>query len=161
MVEGHMEGSDMHLMLRLRGNPDMVLKHVSTSTTPPVVASTPSPSPFDGEYRGGLEVASGDLRQLWIRVQGSKATGTSRVALCPTPGAVSMSIDSSGTISGEADLQTSASCNPRKATLSGHAVGKRRVMTASFADGSAPREIVFNRLGRAKVLAIEPATDLH
>jgi hypothetical protein len=59
-----------------------------------------------------------------------------------------MNIDAAGTISGEADLQTSASCNPRKATLSGHAEGKRLVVTASFADGSQAREVSFNREGK-------------
>jgi hypothetical protein len=148
MVEGRMDGSDMRLTLRLRGNPVAVLKHVSGSTTAPAVAAAPSAGQFDGEYRSGVELASGDLRQLWIRVRGAKATGTSRVALCPNPGAVSMNLDPSGMITGEADLQTSASCAPRKATLSGHAEGKRLVMTASFADGTHSREFTFNRLSR-------------
>jgi len=148
MIEGRMDGSDMRLTLRLRENPTVVLKRVSNSTTAPAVAAAPSAGQFDGEYRSGIELASGDLRQLWIRVRGAKATGTSRVALCPNPGAVSMNLDPSGTITGEADLQTSSSCNPRKATLSGHAEGKQLVMTASFADGTSPREFTFNRLSR-------------
>jgi hypothetical protein len=147
MVEGRMDGSDMRLTLRLINNPAVLLKQVSSPTTAPAAAAA-STGQFDGEYRSGLEVASGDLRQLWIRVRGTKATGTSRVALCPTPGAVSLSFDPSGTITGEADLQTSASCLPRKATLSGHTEGKRLVMTASFEDGRTTSEFTFNRLSR-------------
>jgi hypothetical protein len=132
--------------LRMISNPQLVLARTTSPSSVPVAStSAPVKGSFDGEYRAGLEVAQGDLRQLWIRVRGTKATGTSRVALCPTPGAVSLNVDPSGAISGEADLQTSASCTPRKASLSGHAEGPRLVMTASFADGSKPQDFTFSR----------------
>jgi len=146
MIEGNVDGDVMRLSLRLMNNPQLVLARTAAPSPMPV-SSTPAPvkGSFDGDYRAGLEVAQGDLRQLWIRVRGSKATGTSRVALCPAPGAVSLNVDPSGAVSGEADLQTSASCTPRKASLSGHAEGPRLVMTASFADGSKPEDFTFIR----------------
>jgi hypothetical protein len=141
MLEGRVDGDVMRLTLRLINNPQLVLARAADAAPVPRAAS----GSFDGEYKAGLEVAQGDLRQLWIRVRGTKATGTSRVALCPTPGAVSLNVDPSGAISGEADLQTSASCMPRKASLSGHAEGPRLLMTASFADGSKPQDFTFSR----------------
>jgi hypothetical protein len=110
----------------------------------PVAMVAASRGSFAGDYTGGIELAPGDIRRIWIRITGDKGAGTVRYDRCPRPGGLSLAIDSSGTITGEADLVT-ASCETNNATLAGRVDGNRLRLTLTLEDGTKLREFVFAR----------------
>lgn len=147
MVEGRMNGPDMRLTLRLRDNPELVMTR-QQGTSPAIVtaASAALPSgPNDGDYSGGLELGSGDLRQVWLRVVGTKGTGNIRHASCPQPGLISVSIAADGAVTGEADLLNGPACAPKKATVKGRLSGRQMAVNLAFEDGQISREFIFTR----------------
>ena len=145
-LEGRVEGDKMRLSVlvaRRREPVDFSLSR-TLGGAPVSAVAPPSPGGLDGDYSGGVEVGPGDLRQIWIRVQGGKATGTSRLAVCPRSGGIALTVDPSGTVSGEADLLKS-SCDPRKVQVTGRIAGNSLVLTLVFDDGSKSREFTFAR----------------
>jgi hypothetical protein len=147
-MEGHMEGGMMRISLNLKGRDGdaaMSLARVQGVSAALPVAMPSSSGPFDGEYHGGVEVSPGDLRQVSIHILGTKGTGTSKAALCPKRGNVTVTVDPSGAVSGEADLLAGSNCEARKATLTGHVEGKRLLLTANLDGGGRSQELTFNR----------------
>ncbi len=146
MLDGRMEGQQMHLVLRAPGNPELVMsKTQGTAAAAPIPAAAASPhGPFDGVYSGSMEPASGDLRQVWLRVVGTKGTGSVRRLSCGQPGIISISIASDGSISGDADI-LNGSCASQKATVKGQINGTRMAVTLVLPDGQPSREFVFTR----------------
>ena len=147
MLEGRMNGPEMHLALRLPGNPELVMAKTQgpTAAAPvPAVAASPR-GQFDGDYSGALELAAGDLRPVWLRVVGTKGTGSVRQPPCPQPGLISIAIAADGSISGDADVLSGSSCTSRKTTVKGQIQGKRMAVTVVFQDGQSSREFVFTR----------------
>jgi hypothetical protein len=147
MLEGRMDGPQMHLVLRLPGDPELVMpKTQAAAAAAQVPAAAASPrGRFDGNYSGPLELAAGDLRQVWLRVVGTKGTGSVRRPPCPQPGLISITITSDGSISGDADVLSGSSCTSKKATVKGQIQGKRMAVTVVFQDGQTSREFVFTR----------------
>ncbi len=132
---------------RLRDNPELVMTR-QQGTSPAIVtaASAALPSgPNDGDYSGGLELGSGDLRQVWLRVVGTKGTGNIRHASCPQPGLISVSIAADGAVTGEADLLNGPACAPKKATVKGRLSGRQMAVNLAFEDGQISREFIFTR----------------
>ncbi len=105
---------------------------VKPEAAKPTVAAAepPKPSPFDGTYSGGLEFGSGlgNMRQIEIKVENGKGTGTARQSLCPHPGPLDLTIAPSGAVTVQADLVASGTCSPFKATLTGRFEGDRLVL---------------------------------
>ena len=88
----------------------------------PVVAAAPlSPTPFDGEYHGGLS-RSGTLREIEVHIAGGVGVGTIRWAVCPNPGEARLTIDSSGAVSGTMDIIGRA-CSALVGKVEGRAIG--------------------------------------
>jgi hypothetical protein len=145
-LEGRMEGSQMRLVLHMPGNPQLVMpKGPGPVAAAPVAAAPPAAGGrFDGAYSGTMELATGDLRQVWLRAVGTRATGSIRRLACAQPGLISISIASDGSISGSADV-LSGSCQSNKATVQGQISGTRMALTLVFPDGQASREFVFTR----------------
>jgi hypothetical protein len=144
---GRIDGNGMLLTLRVIESPVLVLGRIGgppSGGVTPVAMVAASRGPFAGDYTGGIELASGDIRRIWIRITGDKGVGTARYDRCPRPGGLSLAIDSSGTITGEADLVT-ASCETNNATLAGRVVGERLKLTATLQDDTQSREFTFAR----------------
>ena len=150
MLEGRIDGSDMRITLRLRANPVLTLTRVAGSGTAVSVAGTvPTVSgPNDGEYSGGLELGPGDLRQVWLKVVGTKGTGNVRHASCPRPGLIAIDIASDGSVTGNADVLDGPACAPRKATVKGQLNGAQMAVALALEDGRVSREFVFTRRPR-------------
>ena len=93
-------------------------------------AEPPTPSPFDGTYSGGLDMGGSlaNMRQIEIKVENGKGTGTARQSLCPSPGALDVTIAPSGAVTVQGDLVTAGTCAPSKATLNGRFEGGRLVL---------------------------------
>lgn len=95
---------------------------------PPV----PAAGPFDGSYRGGFSASATAvysmyaLRQVDLVVAGGSGAGTVSHALCK-PGTMTLAIDPSGAVSGEADV-LSDSCGARRTALQGKVEGDRLVL---------------------------------
>jgi hypothetical protein len=144
MLDGRMEGPQMHLVLHAPGNPELVMsKAQGTAAGAPVAAASPR-GRFDGAYSGSMEPAAGDLRQVWLRVVGTKGTGSVRRLSCGQPGIISIAITPDGSISGDADV-LSGSCMSQKAAVKGQINGTRMSVTLVFPDGQTSREFVFTR----------------
>ena len=88
---------------------------------PVVAAARLSPTPFDGDYHGGLS-RSGSLREIEVRIAGGDGVGTIRWAVCPNPGEARLTIDSSGTVSGTMDIIGRA-CSAQVGKVEGRAMG--------------------------------------
>ena len=147
MLEGRMDGQQMHLVLRLPGNPELVMaKTQAAAVAPSVPAAVASPrGRFDGDYTGALELAPGGPRPVWLRVVGTKGTGSIRQPPCPQPGFMSVAIAADGSLSGDADILSGQSCTSQKATVSGTLQGRRMAVTLALPDGQTSREFVFTR----------------
>jgi hypothetical protein len=147
MLEGRMDGQQMHLVLRLPGNPELVMaKTQAAAVAPSVPAAVASPrGKFDGDYTGALELAPGGPRPVWLRVVGTKGTGSIRQPPCPQPGFMSVAIAADGSLSGDADILSGQSCTSQKATVSGTVQGRRMAVTLALPDGQTSREFVFTR----------------
>lgn len=150
MLEGRVDGSDMRITLRLRANPALTLTRVAGAGTAASVAGTVPTvsSPNDGEYSGGLELGPGDLRQVWLKVVGTKGTGNVRYASCPRPGLIAIDIASDGSVTGNADVLDGPACAPRKATVKGQLNGAQMAVALALEDGRVSREFVFTRRPR-------------
>ncbi len=143
-LDGRMDGPQMHLVLRAAGNPELVMaKTQGTAAGAPVSAASPR-GRFDGAYSGSMEPAAGDLRQVWLRVVGTKGTGSVRRLSCSQPGIISIAITPDGSISGDADV-LSRSCTSQKAAVKGQINGTRMAVTLVFPDGQTSPEFVFTR----------------
>jgi hypothetical protein len=146
MIEGRVEGDTLRLTLHLRNNPALVLARTGGAQSPSVAAVPAPPSrPADGEYNGGVELAAGDLLQIWFRIKGAKSTGTVRAARCSRPGALAFSIDPAGVVSGEADLLGTGACNSRKSIVEGHVEGSMVKLIFTLDGGAKSREFSFQR----------------
>jgi hypothetical protein len=144
-LEGRVDGAQMHLILSLPGNPQLVMPKTQAAAAPgPVSAASPH-GRFDGAYSGAMELAAGDVRQVWLRVVGTKGSGSVRWLSCPQPGLISIDVAPDGSISGNADVQSGPSCTPRNAAVRGHVHGARMAVTLAFPEGQASREVVFTR----------------
>jgi hypothetical protein len=118
----------------------------ATAAAAPVpAAAVPPRGQFDGNYRGALELAAGDLRQVSLRVVGIRGSGLVRRPPCLQPGLISVAVASDGSISGDADVLSGFSCTSKKATVKGQIQGERIAGTLVFQDGQASREFVFTR----------------
>jgi hypothetical protein len=118
----------------------------ATAAAAPVPAApVPPRGQFDGVYSGALEVAAGDLRQVWLRVVGTRGSGSARRPPCLQPGAISIAVAPDGSISGDADVLSGSSCTSTKATVKGQIQGNRMAGTLVFQDGQASREFVATR----------------
>ena len=150
MLEGRVDGSDMSITLRLKANPVLTLTRVAGSgAAVPVATIVPTVSgPNDGEYGGGLELGSGNLRSVWLKIVGTKGTGNVRYASCPRPGFISIDIASDGEVTGNADVLDGPACAPKKATVKGRLSGKEMTVAVAFEDGQVSREFVFTRRSR-------------
>jgi hypothetical protein len=150
MLEGRVDGPDMKITLRVRANPVLTLARIGGSTAAiPVAATVPTASgPNDGDYTGGLEFGSGDLRQVWLRVVGTKGTGNVRHASCPRPGSIAIAIAADGSITGTADVLNGPACAPQKATVKGRLSGVQMTIAVALEDGRVSREFVFTRHSR-------------
>jgi hypothetical protein len=120
----------------------------STAAMPAVVPTVSGPN--DGQYTGGLELGSGDLRQVWLKVVGTKGTGNVRYASCPRPGLISISIATDGSVAGNADVLDGPACAPRKATVKGRLNGAQMAVAIAFEDGKVSREFVFTKRSRGE-----------
>src|SRR5437773_735952 len=89
----------------------------------------------DGAYSGALDLAAGEVREMWLRVVGTKGTGSVRLLPCAQPGLISIAIASDGSISGDADVLNGASCTPQKAAVKGHIDGRRMAVILVFQNG--------------------------
>jgi hypothetical protein len=147
MLEGRMDGQQMHLVLRLPGNPELTMARTqAAAVAPSVPAAVASPrGQFDGDYTGALELAPGGPRPVWLRVVGTKGTGSIRQPPCPQPGFMSVAIAADGSLSGDADILSGQSCTSQKATVSGTVQGRRMAVTLALPDGQTSREFVFTR----------------
>jgi hypothetical protein len=144
MLDGRMDGPQMHLVLRAPGNPELVMsKTQGTAAGGPVPAASPR-GRFDGVYSGSMEPAAGDLRQVWLRVVGTKGTGSVRRLTCAQPGFISIAITPDGSISGDADV-VSGSCMSQKAAVKGQINGTRMGVTLVLPDGQTSPEFAFTR----------------
>jgi hypothetical protein len=147
MLEGRMDGPQMQLVLRLPGNPELAMAKTQgpAPAAPVPTAAAPPRGRFDGDYNGALELAAGDLRPVWLRVVGTKGTGSVRQPPCPQPGLISIAIAADGSISGDSDIVSGSPCTPRKATVKGAIQGRRMALTLVFPDGQTSREFIFTR----------------
>ncbi len=144
LVDGRMEGTQMHLVLHTPGNPQLVMsKMQGTTAGAPLAAASPR-GRFDGVYDGSVEPAAGDLRQVWLRVVGTNGTGSVRRPSCAQPGIITIAITPDGSISGNADV-VSGSCMSQRAAVKGQVNGTRMAVTLVFQDGQTSREFVFTR----------------
>ena len=91
-----------------------------------------------------MELATGDLRQIWLRVVGTKGTGSVRRLSCGQPGLITISIASDGSISGDADVLNSV-CATMKAAVKGQVNGTRMAVAVVLPDGQTSQEFVFTR----------------
>lgn len=147
MLEGRMDGQQMHLVLRLPGNPELTMaKAQAAAVAPSVPAAVASPrGRFDGDYTGALELAPGSTRPVWLRVVGTKGTGSIRQPPCPQPGFMSVAIAADGSLSGDADILSGRSCTSQKATVSGTVQDRRMSVTLALPDGQTSKQFVFTR----------------
>jgi len=147
MLDGRMDGPQMRLVLRLPGNPELAMAktQAAAAAVPAPAAAAPPRGRFDGIYSGALELAPGELRQVWLRVVGAKGTGSVRRLPCAQPGLISIAIASDGSLSGDADVLSGSLCTPQKAAVKGQMEGKRMAVTLVFQDGQTSREFAFTR----------------
>jgi hypothetical protein len=149
MLEGRMDSQNMQLSLKLRNNPQLFLRRtgdVGPGATPQRVAdAVPPRGQFDGDYNGGVEIDSGNLRRVWLRIIGTKATGNVRFDLCKNVGTIAFNIVPDGTISGDADLLDGPSCASKKASIKGRLDGTQLHITFAYQDGGTSREFTFQR----------------
>jgi hypothetical protein len=149
LLEGRMDGAQMHLFLRVPGTSELVMsKTQAAAASAPVAAAAPPPrGRFDGTYSGAMDLAAGDPRQVWLRVVGTKGSGSVRRLSCPQPGLVTIEVATDGSISGNADVVSSAgsSCATRTAAVKGEIRGTRMGVTLVFPDGQTSSEFAFNR----------------
>jgi hypothetical protein len=144
MLDGRMDGPQMHLVLRAPGNPELVMsKTQGTAAGAPVAAASPH-GRFDGAYSGTMEPAAGDLRQVWLRVVGTKGTGSVRRLSCAQPGIISIAIAPDGSISGDANI-LDRSCISQTAAVRGQINGTRMGVTLVLPDGKTSPEFTFTR----------------
>jgi hypothetical protein len=144
LLDGRMDGPQMHLVLRAAGNPELVMSRTQGSAAgAPLPAASPR-GRFDGAYSGSMEPAAGDLRQVWLRVVGTKGTGSVRRLSCAQPGIISIAITPDGSISGDANV-LSRSCTSEKAAVKGQIDGTRMGVTLVLPDGQTSQEFVFTR----------------
>jgi hypothetical protein len=125
---------------------------VGTSATTPVEptrVAAAAPSPFDGVYRGGLQLgalAGGNtyarqseaLRNIEVTVSNGEGTGTVRQARCSGIGTVTLKIAPNGAVTGEMDALLSNSCSPLKVRID--AKVDRDLLTGVITDGKASTE---------------------
>jgi hypothetical protein len=143
-VDGHAESDSLQLAFRFSEPIPVTVARTETAA----LAAPPPRGPFDGTYSGGVELGMSDIGQVWFRIRGAKATGTTRIASCPRPGGLALTVDAGGAVSGEATLLKPGSCVPRKAQIAGHAQGGQVTLTLAFEDGGNSREFVFARRAR-------------
>jgi len=144
LIDGRMKGPQMHLILRAAGNPELVMSKTQGSAAGAAVAAASPRGRFDGTYSGSMEPAAGDPRQVWLRVVGTKGTGSVRRLSCSQPGIVSIAIAPDGSISGDANV-LSSSCASQKAAVKGQINGTRMGVTLVLPDGQTSPEFVFTR----------------
>lgn len=153
-LEGRIDRGTMQLSIRVERRTEAVeLSLHRQQRASPVVPAAAAPGPaglYDGEYGGGLEVGPGDLRQVRLRIRGTRVTGTSRLTLCPRPGRLVMTADPSGVLSGEINMVAGGSCEARKAAVAGRVDGRTLLLTFTFEDGRKSREYAFARLSQGE-----------
>ena len=121
-----------------------------------VAAKTASAGPFDGLYRGGLQLgalAGGNtyarqseaLRTIEVSVRGGEGTGTVRQERCSGIGTISLKVAPNGGVSGEMDALLSNSCAPLKVRI--EAKVDRDLLTGIITDGQASTEFSLRRTG--------------
>lgn len=139
----------------------------AVSITPPPATAAAAPTgtpgtpaaptgPYDGSYNGDfmveVNVPSEANRRVDVTVVGGKGTGQVLANRCPS-GAVNLSIDSAGMVSGEMDVPDRSDCKPLKTTITGKVVGGSLVVVVSPA-GRRSIDVTLSRKG-APVVAID------
>jgi hypothetical protein len=115
----------------------------------PTRVATATPTPFDGVYRGGLQLgalAGGNtyarlseaLRNIEVRVSNGEGTGTVRQERCSGIGTVTLKVASNGAVTGEMDALLSNSCAPLKVRIEARI--DRDLLTGIITDGRASTE---------------------
>jgi hypothetical protein len=121
-------------------------------------AAVPPPAapvgPYDGDYRGGLQLGallpgnsyervSEAIRTIEIHVSSGVATGTVRQERCTGIGTVNLQISPTGVVSGELDALVTTTCAPLKVQVEGRVNGD--LLTALATAGRASTEFSLRR----------------
>ena len=132
---------------------------VSGSSGPGVTSAAPSKAATipDGTYRGSLAVSS-RLYSLEVRMGNGSGTGTVTSSACGI-GRLSLSVDTSGTVIGEAQIITWSGCGWGPAHITGRADGSKLllVITGLGSQGGTTRGEATLILGGPAIAAAGPA----
>jgi hypothetical protein len=125
----------------------------ATAAPPPPVPV----GPYDGDYRGGLQLGalspgnsyervSEALRTIEMQVSNGQATGAVRQERCSGVGSVNLRISPTGAVTGEMDALVTISCAPLKVQVEGRVEGD--LLTAVATSGRASTAFSLRRPAR-------------